>query len=33
MTHWWQLFAGLVPEADRAVDELAAYARQVTATT
>jgi len=30
MTHWFQLFAGLVPEADRALDELAAYARQVT---
>jgi len=32
MTHWWQLFTGLVPEADRAIDELGAYARQVTGT-
>lgn len=32
MTHWWQLFAGLVPEADRALDELATYARQVSRT-
>jgi acetyl esterase/lipase len=32
MTHWWHLFAGLIPEADRAIDELAAYARQVTTT-
>jgi monoterpene epsilon-lactone hydrolase len=30
MTHWWQLFAGLMPEADRALDELAAFVRQVT---
>ncbi len=30
MTHWWQLFAGLMPEADRALDELATYVRQVT---
>ena len=30
MTHWWQLFAGLVPEADRALDELGAFVRQVT---
>jgi monoterpene epsilon-lactone hydrolase len=32
MTHWWHLFTGLVPEADRALDELGAYARTVTST-
>jgi len=31
MTHWWQLFAGLVPEADQALDELGAFVRRVTA--
>jgi epsilon-lactone hydrolase len=30
MTHWWQLFAGLVPEADEALDELAEFVRRVT---
>jgi len=32
MTHWWQLFAGLVPEADAALDELGAFVRRVTGT-
>lgn len=31
MTHWWQLFAGLVPEADAALDELGAFVGRVTA--
>jgi monoterpene epsilon-lactone hydrolase len=30
MTHWWQIFAGLVPEADAAIDELGAFVRTVT---
>jgi monoterpene epsilon-lactone hydrolase len=30
MTHWWQLFAGLVPEADAALDELGAFVHRVT---
>lgn len=30
MIHWWQLFAGLVPEADAALDELGAFVRRVT---
>lgn len=31
MTHWWQLFTGLVPEADRALDDLGASVRKLTA--
>ncbi|HEX7442746.1 MAG TPA: alpha/beta hydrolase, partial [Acidimicrobiales bacterium] len=31
LSHWWQLFTGLVPEADQAVDELGAFAKRVTA--
>jgi len=30
MTHWWQLFAGLVPEADQALADLATFVTSVT---
>jgi len=30
MTHWWQILAGLVPEADEALAQLGAFVRRVT---
>ena len=31
MTHWWQLFVGIVPEADAAVAEIGEFVTRVTA--